>query len=55
MNKADFGVADLASLSPQHGLVIASAKLGQCPPAGSGAGTGAGSGHPQATRGYLTG
>ena len=40
MNKADFGVADLASLSPQHGLVIANAKLGQGPPTGAGTGSG---------------
>ena len=39
MNKADFGVKDLATLSPQHGLVIVNAKLDQYLPSGAGTGS----------------
>ena len=52
MNKADFGVTDLATLSPQHGLVLANAKLGQGPPSGTGTGSGAA---PQGQLGAATG
>ena len=52
MNKADFGVTNLATLSPQHGLVIANAKLGQGPPSSTGSGTGAA---PQGQLGAATG
>ena len=55
MNKADFGVADLASLSPQHGLVIANAKLGQGPPTGAGTGTGSGTASQGQALGAATG
>ena len=52
MNKVEFGVVNLATLSPQHGLVVANTKLGQGPPSGTGTGAGAA---PQGQLGAATG